>query len=206
MIYLSWSCEEEKKYVKSYFFDEYQKQYGKTYTEDFASIKKQCFKRLDVLKKLESSLNNKTSLDIGCAYGPFLSAASDYKMKAYGTDISDDAVAYVNNELKLKACVSSFPDFDSQKEFNIEKFDIVSMWYVIEHFKNLDAVLQKVSSLVKNKGFFAFSTPSAQGVSAKSNRENFFLQSPSDHYSVWEYSKADKILRKYGFRVKKRKS
>jgi spore coat polysaccharide biosynthesis protein SpsF (cytidylyltransferase family)/2-polyprenyl-3-methyl-5-hydroxy-6-metoxy-1,4-benzoquinol methylase len=203
MIYLSWSCEEEKKYVKSYFFDEYQKQYGKTYTEDFASIKKQCFKRLDVLKKLESSLNNKTSLDIGCAYGPFLSAASDYKMKAYGTDISDDAIAYVNNELKLKACVSSFPDFDSQKEFNIEKFDIVSMWYVIEHFKNLDAVLEKVSSLVKNKGFFAFSTPSAQGVSAKSNRENFFLQSPSDHCSVWEYSKADKILRKYGFRVKK---
>ena len=32
---------EDKKYQKSYFFEDYKKQYGKTYEEDFESIKAQ---------------------------------------------------------------------------------------------------------------------------------------------------------------------
>ena len=77
------------------------------------------------------------------------------------------------------------------------------MWYVKEHFNNLDQVINKVSSLVKTNGYFAFSTPSGQGVSATTNKENFFTQSPGDHYTVWEPSKANKILAKYGFKVVK---
>lgn len=203
MVYLSWSTEPEKKYQKSYFFDEYQKQYGKTYTEDFDSIKKQCLRRLAVVKSVCGNLEGKNVLDIGCAYGPFLSAAQDYKMKPFGTDISDDAVHYVENELHIPAVTSAFPEIDTAEEFGIEQFDVVSMWYVIEHFKNLDSVLRKVSQIVKKDGYFAFSTPSGEGVSAKTNKESFYVQSPSDHYTVWEPSKANKILRKYGFKVER---
>ena len=203
MIYLSWSKEPEKKYEKSYFFDEYQKQYGKTYTEDFDSIKKQCINRLCSLKAIAGKLEGMTCLDVGCAYGPFLSAAKDFNMKPYGTDISDDAVEYVKNELHLPAAPSPFPEIDTTQKFGRENFDLVTMWYVIEHFKNLDQVLNKVSSLVKTNGYFAFSTPSGQGVSATTNKENFFIQSPGDHYTVWEPSKAQKILAKYGFKVVK---
>lgn len=203
MIYLSWSTEPEKKYQKSYFFDEYQKQYGKTYTEDFDSIKNQCLRRLSVIKMIAGKLDGKTALDIGCAYGPFLSAAQDYNMKPYGTDISDDAVAYVEQQLNIPAAVSAFPQFDTVSEFGLEKFDLVTMWYVIEHFKNLDSVLRKVSQIVKPNGYFAFSTPSGEGISAKKNKEGFYIQSPGDHYTVWEPSKANLILKKYGFKVVK---
>ena len=119
----------------------------------------------------------------------------------FGTDISQDAVQYVQNTLHYPAVCAPFPQFDSAKEFGIEKFDAVTMWYVIEHFQNLDAVLSAVSHLIKKGGIFAFSTPSASGVSERYHREDFFKHSPADHYTLWEPGRAEQILRKYGFKV-----
>ena len=77
------------------------------------------------------------------------------------------------------------------------------MWYVIEHFQNLKSVLEKAGSLVKKGGVFAFSTPSGEGVSAVTDKDHFYTISPTDHYSVWEPSRAEKILKKFGFSVVK---
>lgn len=203
MIYLSWSIEPEKKYEKSYFFDEYKKQYGKTYTQDFESIKKQGLRRLAEIKSIAGNLKNKSILDIGCAYGPFLSAANDFEMNPFGTDISQEAVDYVQDVLRIPASSSVFPQINTTDDFGISQFDIVTMWYVIEHFKNLDSVLRKVNDIVKKGGYFAFSTPSGEGVSAKLNTKSFFEQSPSDHFSIWEPSYVQSILKKYGFKVVK---
>ena len=63
--------------------------------------------------------------------------------------------------------------------------------------------MSKVSSIVKKGGIFAFSTPSGEGISAKSNKDYFYSISPADHYSVWEPSRANNILKKYGFEVVK---
>ena len=201
IIYMAFTTIEDKKYQKEYFFEDYKKQYGKTYEEDFASIKAQGMRRVSVIKGLAGRGEN--LLDIGCAYGPFLSAAADNGFNPFGTDIADDAVAYVQNTLKLPAVRSAFPEIDTADEFGISQFDVVTMWYVIEHFKDLGAVLRKVSSLVKKGGIFAFSTPSGQGISAVSDKDHFYEISPTDHYTIWEPSKADSILRQFGFKVEK---
>lgn len=205
IIYISWSSSLPVKYEKEYFSEQYKNQYGKTYLEDFESIKKNCVRRIQEINGIVKLKRNSSPriLDIGCAYGPFLSAAQENGWQAYGADISKDAVEYVRRNLLLPAVVSDFPDFDAPSEFGINQFDAVSMWFVIEHFSNLKSVLEKVSSLVKKGGIFAFSTPSAEGISGKTNTKSFFENSPSDHFSVWEPSKAKKILEKFGFSVEK---
>lgn len=201
--YMSFSIDGGRDYHKAYFFEEYKNQYGKTYKEDFESIKAQGKRRLSVIKNLKGDFSDKTLLDIGCAYGPFLSAANDSGLSCFGTDISSDAVDYVQNELKIPAACSTFPDINTMEEFGLEQFDFVSMWYVIEHFKNLEEVLNKVYSLVKLDGIFAFSTPSGEGISAKSDKDAFYKNSPADHYTIWEPSRAESILKKFGFRIEK---
>ncbi len=202
IVYMAFTTIEDKKYQKEYFFEDYKKQYGKTYEEDFESIKAQGLRRVSVIKSL-AGIGGETLLDIGCAYGPFLSAASDNGINPFGTDIAEDAVTYVQNKLKLPAVCSAFPEIDTAEEFGIAQFDIVTMWYVIEHFKDLGSVLRKVSSLVKKGGVFAFSTPSGEGISAVSDKDHFYQISPTDHYTVWEPSKADAILRQFGFKVER---
>lgn len=201
IVYMAWTVEEDKKYQKAYFFEDYKKQYGKTYQEDFDSIKAQCLRRLSIINQVNGSLGDKSVLDIGCAYGPFLAAAADYNMNPFGTDISEDAVDYVQKQLHYPATCSAFPAFEADEEFGLSEFDVVTMWYVIEHFKNLDEVLRKVSSITKKGGIFAFSTPSGEGVSALTNCSNFYQNSPTDHYTIWEPSRAANILKKYGFEV-----
>ena len=204
LVYMSFSAEEEKEYKKAYFFEDYKKQYGKTYQEDFDSIKAQGKRRLSIINLLFlGNLREKNSFDIGCAYGPFMQAASEHGLNTFGTDISEDAVKYVQRELKFPATVSQFPQIDIAEEFGISQFDLVTMWYVIEHFNNLDYVLKKVSQITKKGGIFAFSTPSGEGVSIKTDSKSFFKNSPADHFTIWEPSKAAKILKKYGFEVVK---
>ena len=201
IVYMSFTAEEEMQYKKSYFFEDYKKQYGKTYEEDFNSIKAQCTRRLEIINALQDDLGGKNYLDIGCAYGPSLAAASELGLNPFGTDISEEAIHYVKTKLRFPSACSAFPQIDCQKEFGISQFDSVSMWYVIEHFKDLDSVLSKISEITKEGGIFAFATPSGEGISAKSNLDHFYTISPIDHFSIWEPSKAQKILKKYGFEV-----
>ena len=188
-------------YDTSYFFSEYKAQYGKTYLEDFTNIKELSTCRLRWLSKLlppGSSL-----IDIGCAYGPFLSAAAEAGLRCYGIDVADDAVKYVRRHLGIAAVKADFLTVDTEKSFQLDKFDCLSMWYVIEHFENLRAVLAKVANLVKPGGVFAFSTPNRAGISGRLAFKKFLNSSPKDHYTIWSPRAARSILREYGFVVKK---
>ena len=208
MLYMAWTFDsEDTKYNEAYFFDDYKKQYGKTYLDDFTQIKSQCVRRTGIVDMIFRKQHRKSVtpsvLDVGCAFGPYLDAANDSGWQVFGTDASAEAVGYVQNTLHYPAVVSKFPAFDPMRAFGVEKFDCVTMWFVIEHFQNLDAVLRAVSKLLRTGGVFAFSTPNAAGVSGRLNTQSFFQNSPADHYTLWESKKAASILRRYGFRLVK---
>ena len=223
MIFIAFSTDSRVQYEKNYFESEYKNQYGRTYLEDFDSIKKQGARRVRIIKKvLEKSLGKKSApksseaagsscrllstpslLDVGCAYGPFLSAAHEAGFAPFGSDISVAAVNYVKNDLGFDCVNASFLDFDSEKEFGVSQFDALTMWFVIEHIQNLKGALHSANAFLKRGGVFAFSTPSASGVSARFSRQKFFEQSPRDHYSIWEIRLSKKILARFGFKIKK---
>ncbi|MEE0877890.1 MAG: methyltransferase domain-containing protein [Treponemataceae bacterium] len=204
--YISFENVEKTVYNANYFGQEYKNQYGKTYLEDFNSIKENSLRRHQIVDKIfrktQKDLSKKGKvLDIGCAYGPYLSASSDLGWLPFGIEPSSDAVDYVKNKLNFNAICSKFPVENLPTEFS--NFNAVTMWYVIEHFENLDEVLSISSSLLDKKGIFAFATPSNSGVSGKYNTESFYKQSPSDHFSIWNPKIAKKILKKYGFKTVK---
>ncbi len=202
-LYLSFSADSRVQYEEDYFGAEYKAQYGRTYLDDFGSIKTQGERRCKEIVKIfpRRAKEKKRLLDIGCAYGPFLAAAKDFGFEPFGTDISQSALEYVKNQLGFECVSSSFADFDVKKTFGFERFDVVTMWYVIEHCQDLKSLLPRVSSMLKNGGVFAFSTPSASGVSARFNRQSFFESSPRDHYTLWEPRNAARILRRFGFKL-----
>lgn len=216
MLYMGWTFEGvQPSYSSDYFFDDYKSQYGKTYLEDFDAIKNYGVRRMSIVdaiflvrkgsrgKSRRNSSFTPSVLDIGCAYGPFLAAGAEAGWQVFGTDVCPSAVEHVQKTLRFPAVCASFPDFDPVKEFGIAQFEAVTMWYVIEHFRHLEPVLKAVSRILKKGGVFAFSTPSAAGVSARFSPERFFASSPADHYTLWEPKRAKDILRRFGFRVEK---
>ncbi len=198
-------------YDERYFFEDYKKQYGKTYLEDFGSIKRLGKKRLEIIKRymskrfLEGAGSKEGGklrlLDVGCAYGAFLQAASEEGFRVVGVDLSCDAVRYVENNLHLEAECGDFIEVDFFKRGGDEKFDVVTMWYVIEHLRELPKALEKVSNLLRRGGIFAFSTPNLYGISGRRNLEEFLKKSPKDHFFIFSHESAEKILSEYGFKV-----
>jgi len=201
LVWLSLFDDERTAYDTSYFFNEYKAQYGKTYLEDFNNIKEMSRKRLQALRKFLPA--GSTLIDVGCAYGPFLSAANDAGFRCSGIDIADSPVEYVRKELGIDSAVCDFLAFDSFSVFKRDTYDCLSMWYVIEHFDDLNAVLAKVAGLVKPGGIFAFSTPNAKGITGRLSLNRFLKASPRDHFTVWSPRTARATLKEFGFSVKK---
>lgn len=198
MVYMLNYMEKQDLYSTAYFFEDYKKQYGKTYLQDFQNIKQSGFSRLENIEKLRSS--HKTLLDIGCAFGPFLSAAADRGFKCYGLDVSEDAVEYINKNLDgIKAVSTPFESFNPEEAFKCRGFDIISLWYVIEHFREPSLVLKRIHTLINSGGILAVSTPNGRGVSGTLNRKHFLNISPDDHYTIWDRKSARKILTNAGF-------
>ncbi len=186
------------EYGEEYFFDDYKKQYGRTYLEDFEKIKNDGLRRCSLIKKI---IKGNSLIDAGCGYGPFLSAAHDEGFDVCGIDLSKNAVSWVKSELGFdvenKAVENLLPG-----DFGREKFDAVTMWYVIEHLKDLPLVLSSINSMLPKGGVFAFSTPNFRGISCLRSLSSFLNKNPIDHYTIWSPSSARRLLAKYGFRVK----
>jgi len=188
----------EMVYSKDYFFSQYKEQYGKTYLDDFSHIFSMGLNRIQVIEGFWPPLENQKVLDIGCAYGPFLKALQTKGYTPQGLDISQEAAQFVRQELNIPAEAADFLQWDKAPSLQG-----ITMWYVIEHFPDLQRVLKKVQSLLPVGGFFAFSTPSGEGISRRRNLQEFLRQSPDDHFTLWEPSRTPSLLKEYGFQVRK---
>jgi 2-polyprenyl-3-methyl-5-hydroxy-6-metoxy-1,4-benzoquinol methylase len=204
------------EYGREYFFEQYKKQYGKTYIEDFPNLTAMAKRRLAVIRKIGSWEQAPTLLDIGCAYGAFLAAAREEGFSAHGIDPAEDAVRYVTQKLGIPAVQGYFPlspEFEypqisnsgNSSSFLIpnSSLDIVTLWYVIEHFRDCVPALAEIRKLLKPCGVLAFSTPSFSGISGRSSLKRYLKNSPQDHWTVWSPSVCRKALKKAGFKVKK---
>ncbi|MDR2150005.1 MAG: methyltransferase domain-containing protein [Spirochaetaceae bacterium] len=185
------------EYADDYFFDLYKKQYGLTYLEDFPQLVQRGKKRLNTIQKLHKG--GKRLLDIGCAYGPFLTAAREAGFSPLGIDPAENAVRYVTQTLGMQALQGFFPHASVSEMV----FDVISLWFVIEHFPNLSAVLTALHRMLPSGGVLALSTPSSTGISGRSSLKNFLAQSPADHWTIWSPQAAAKLLKRYGFTLKK---
>jgi 2-polyprenyl-3-methyl-5-hydroxy-6-metoxy-1,4-benzoquinol methylase len=186
------------QYSNNYFFEDYKRQYGRTYLEDFDNIKEIGKRRCREIRiKPGASL-----LDIGCGYGPFLAAAAESGLEPYGIDVCEEAISFVNNELGIPAAAVPVEDFGAD-EFGLEGIDVVTMWYVIEHLQDLPEVLSKVNALLPKGGVFAFATPNYNGITRLRFPDRFFRESPLDHYTIWSSRAVRKVMNRYGFKIKK---
>ncbi len=192
LYYLNPFKEYDDIYVDKYFTDEYKAQYGKTYEEDKPNILKFAQKRFDMIKKYKPS---GFMLDFGSGLGFFSELAKNNGFKTLSIDISDYAVNYIKEKLKLEAIKGDLTFFEKSER----KFDLISSFYVIEHIKDFEKAIFLFEKHLNERGVIALSTPNASGVSVKLNFKTYKNVHPKDHYRIFSYSFFKKILKKNGF-------
>ena len=102
-------------------------------------------------KFLKSSLKNKTLLDIGCGAGGFLSLAKKSAKEAYGVEINESVHSFLcDNGINVCKDISEFQD---------EKFDVITMFHVLEHIKDPVDFLKNVALKLKKDGKIIIEVP-----------------------------------------------
>lgn len=102
-------------------------------------------------------LRAKSILDIGSGRGFMLYYLKKYYryQKAIGTQISKNALLFSRNKLGLEIYDKDLLEFP----LNDAVFDIVTMWHVLEHVAEPDKYIEKISSLLNDRGKLVIEVP-----------------------------------------------
>lgn len=103
----------------------------------------------------KSKIKNSTILDVGCSFGNFLKLFYDLGGKVFGIEpsISDASYAKKINHVKI---IQNF--FETTKN-SIEKFDFISILYVLEHVEDPFTILSKIYQNLKPDGLLFLEVP-----------------------------------------------
>jgi SAM-dependent methyltransferase len=149
-------------YGEAYFHNDDSGTVGYTnYIGDEANIRKTFRRRLNRIERFTDAPGR--LLDIGCAAGFFLSEAQERGWQAEGLDVSSFAVNYTQERFGIPARHGSLLDLD----FTGRRFDLVTMWDVIEHVPDPAANIARVADLLEPGGLFALATPDVGSLPAR---------------------------------------
>ena len=104
-------------------------------------------RRFNQFKKF---IKNKTVLDYGCGFGKFIFLCQKYSKKIFGVELRELTLKYLK---KKKINVKS-----KIEDFNF-KFDLITMFHVLEHLPNQIESLKKANSKLKKGGKIIIEVP-----------------------------------------------
>jgi SAM-dependent methyltransferase len=136
--------------------------------------------------ELLGNLKNKKVLDIGCGAGIYAKEMTKRGAKVKGFDLSPKMLEIAKKEnpnLDLKK--GSFYKIPFK-----EKFDIAVAPLVIDYAENWDKVFRQVSKILKNKGYFIFSSGNpVTEVTTKQNKKNPLVREFKGYFDERKISK-----------------
>jgi SAM-dependent methyltransferase len=98
-------------------------------------------------------------LDIGCGLGEVLSVFKDHGWDATGIEFNPFAAAYARTQFGLHIINKSIYDFNAA-----DRYDLIMLWGVLEHFYDPNMVLRKIHSLLADNGRLLIEVPSADSL------------------------------------------
>jgi 2-polyprenyl-3-methyl-5-hydroxy-6-metoxy-1,4-benzoquinol methylase len=116
--------------------------------------------RTELIKELTNDKNDLKLLDIGCGSGLFLKSCKDEGINGEGIDVSNTALGFAKNEFGLT--VYNKPIDELVEEYR--KYDIITLWHVLEHFLEPIDELHKIKDLLTPKGILLIEVPNLKSI------------------------------------------
>jgi 2-polyprenyl-3-methyl-5-hydroxy-6-metoxy-1,4-benzoquinol methylase len=142
-------------------------------------------------------------LDIGCGTGDFLVACKNRGWEVEGIEPNEKARHLASNKLQLLNNPKSDKVHHDILELvkNKRKYDVISMWHVLEHVTNLSEYIEYLKSLLKPNGILLIAVPNFNSFDADYYKEHWAAYDVPRH--LWHFSKKsiDLLFKKTNLQV-----
>jgi 2-polyprenyl-3-methyl-5-hydroxy-6-metoxy-1,4-benzoquinol methylase len=150
-------------------------------------------KKVSLLDSFETE--EKKVLDVGAGTGDFLNSCKKSNWEIFGVEPSLDAIKIAaKKNIFLKQNVS---------EFHQKKFDVITLWHVLEHIENLTEYIASLKKLLKENGTLVVAVPNYKSYDAKFYKEHWAAFDVPRH--LWHFSQnsISKLFSQVSMRVVK---
>lgn len=173
-----------------------------SHTDESNSLLEKVYQRVKkiTLSQKVKLINNysqeqKTILDIGCGTGEFLSTAKTDNWNTIGVELSTQA-----REIAIKKYLTIYKSLES---ITNQKFNIITLWHVLEHLPNLDKQINLIENLLEENGTLIIAVPNYKSHDAQYYKQYWAAYDTPRH--LWHFSKTSitKIFKEHNLSVKK---
>ncbi len=134
-------------------------------------------KKVKLIKKLNHGSGK--LLDIGAGTGDFLVAANKKDWQVFGVEVNENARSLAKKKsILLESKIDSYTN---------QKFDVVTMWHVLEHISDYRDVLQKCHALLNKNGVLVIAVPNYKSYDAQYYKNYWAAYDVPRH--LWHFSK-----------------
>jgi 2-polyprenyl-3-methyl-5-hydroxy-6-metoxy-1,4-benzoquinol methylase len=145
---------------------------------------------------LISQLHPKGSLlDIGCGTGGFLKACKEEGWHIKGIEV--DKVA------RVKAAENSGTEVqgDLMTAYKGRKFNVITLWHVLEHLHQLEASVLKIKQLLDKEGVLVIAVPNSNSYDAQRYQAYWAAYDVPRHLYHFSQETLTQLLSKHGLKV-----
>jgi 2-polyprenyl-3-methyl-5-hydroxy-6-metoxy-1,4-benzoquinol methylase len=145
----------------------------------YQTVKKYTLKqKISLLNSFQTA--TKTILDVGAGTGDFLKVCKNNNWKVLGIEPNLDARKIAGKKgIHLKKNLSDIHD---------QKFDVITLWHVLEHVEDLKDTIKILNSLLKPNGRIVIAVPNYKSYDAQFYKEYWAAYDVPRH--LWHFSQS----------------
>ena len=139
------------------------------------------------------SNNGKTLLDIGCGTGEFLVTAKKENWTIFGVE--------PNKQAREKAVSKTLNVVENLEKLGQQKFNVISLWHVMEHLPDLKNQIKKITNLLAEEGTLIIAVPNFKSNDAIHYKEYWAAYDTPRH--IWHFSQnaISELFKEQNFKI-----
>lgn len=158
------------------------------------------FNRLAILSFFRKAKTKISILDVGCGNGYFLSTLPIDRFSCYGVEINKRG-----RGLSRKRGIKIIGSQLNKIRFD-HKFDVTTMWHVLEHIEKPWELMSEVHRLLSPNGILVFQTPNTNSLGFKLGKADWFHLDSPRHLVLYNKKSAEVLCQQTGFEIIKIKN
>ncbi len=138
-----------------------------------------------------------TLLDFGCGTGFFLNTMKKNGWKVVGVEPNPEA-----RKIALEDTKESIASGINSEEIKNKKFNIITLWHVLEHIHDLNDTITSLKSLLKEKGKIIIAVPNINSLDNELYKEQWAAYDVPRHLYHFNPDTMKTLMLKHGMKVK----